>query len=95
MKDDFWILIAAAFAGGAVSQIRRKDPIPWYWRIGHLMAGAACAYFATPWVVDYFHVIDQQKQYLIPFGIGIFWIKVFDAFDNAIGSIKIPMPWGK
>lgn len=99
MKDNLIVFCLAALAGGAVGQVRRlSTPIPWWQRGLNVIAGAACAYFATPFIVLYFSngvEMEARTQYLIAFGVGLFWIEVFDRIVALIGSVTVPFAGGK
>ncbi len=88
----FWYIIAA-LSGGYVLQVRKTEAIPLWRRFSHLAAGAICAVYFSPYTIHYFELTDTEWQYLVPFGIGAFWWKAFEAFEAAAGSITIP--WRK
>ncbi len=92
MDKYFWLVIAAV-CGGYVAQVKKAEQLPLWKRASHLAAGAACAVYFSPLGIRYFELAGSELQYLVPFGVGAFWWKLFEAFEVAAGSIKLP--WGK
>lgn len=88
----FW-LIVAAICGGYVAQVKKAESIPIWKRASHIAAGAACAVYGSPVIISFYKLADTEWQYLVPFAIGAFWWKLFEALEISFGSIKLP--WGK
>lgn len=88
----FWLALAAV-CGGAVSQIKKSETISVWRRLFHLGAGAACAVYASPVIIGYYELTNSDGQYLVPFGVGMFWLKLFEAADTSISNIRFP--WSK
>lgn len=84
-----WLAIAAV-CGGYVAQVKKAETIPWWRRLSHLAAGAACAVYFSPLGIQYFELVNTEGQYLVPFAIGAFWWKLFEALEVSFGSIKFP-----
>lgn len=91
MDKYFWLIIAAV-CGGYVAQVKKAENLPLWKRASHLAAGAACAVYFSPFGIRYFELIDSDGQYLVPFVIGAFWWKFFEALEVAAGGLKLP--WG-
>lgn len=91
MQDNkyFW-LIVAALCGGYVAQVRKAEELPLWKRASHLAAGAACAVYFSPWLIKYLDLLNSEGQYLVPFAIGAFWWKLFEALELSFGSLKFP-----
>lgn len=92
MDKYFWLFVAA-ISGGYVAQVRKAEDLPVWKRLSHLVAGAACAVYFSPFAIKYFGLLDSEGQYLVPFAIGAFWWKFFEALEASIGGIRFP--WGK
>ena len=93
MDNKYFWYILAALSVGYVLQVKRPEAMPWWKRLAHLAAGAICAVWFSPFAIKYFEMENTEGQYLIPFAIGAFWWKFFEAMETAAGSIKLP--WGK
>lgn len=93
MDNKYFWYIVAALCGGYVLQVRKPEELPMWKRLSHLAAGAACAVYFSPWAIRYFELADTEGQYLVPFAIGAFWWKFFEAAELAAGSIRLP--WSK
>ncbi|EKZ7384624.1 hypothetical protein AATO65_001415 [Salmonella enterica subsp. enterica serovar Kentucky] len=93
MDDKHFWLAVAAICGGAVAQIKKGETVPLWQRLCHLAAGAACAVYASPVIISYYELSNSDGQYLVPFGVGMFWLKLFEAADASIGNIRLP--WSK
>ncbi len=93
MDNKYFWLIVAAVSGGYVAQVKKAEDLPLWKRAAHLAAGAACAVYFSPIGIRYFELADTEGQYLVPFAIGAFWWKFFEALETSIGSIKLP--WSK
>lgn len=88
----FWYA-AAAISGGYVFQVSRPDGLPFWHRVSHLVAGATCAVYFSPFAIGYFELGNTDGQYLIPFTIGAFWWKFFEALESSVGGLRFP--WSK
>ncbi|KAF2282293.1 hypothetical protein GH714_044137 [Hevea brasiliensis] len=66
-----------------LAEVRKTEDIPLWRRFSHLAAGAICAVYFSPYTIHYFELTDTEWQYLVPFGIGAFWWKAFEAFEAA------------
>lgn len=88
----FWLALAAV-CGGAVYQVKKNEPLSIWRRMFHLAAGAAVAVYASPVIISYYELSKSEWQYLVPFVVGMFWLKLFEAADASIGSIRLP--WSK
>lgn len=93
MENKYLWLILAAVCGGVVAQVKKAEQLPLWRRALHLICGAACAVYFSPWGISYFGLANSEGQYLIPFAIGAFWWKLFEALEVSVGSFKLP--WGK
>lgn len=93
MDNKYFWYIVAALSGGYVFQVKKSEDIPLWRRFAHLAAGAACAVYLSPFGISYFELANSEGQYLVPFAIGAFWWKFFEAMETAAGSIKLP--WSK
>lgn len=93
MDNKYFWYIVAALSGGYVSQVRKSETMPLWRRITHLTAGGACAVYFSPWAISYFELTASEGQYLVPFAIGAFWWKFFEALELSLNSIKFP--WSK
>lgn len=91
MDKYFWLALAA-LCGGVISQFKRGGAVSWLWRLGNLAAGVACAIYGSPIGIDYFGLANNPGQYIIPFAIGAFWLKLYEAVDKTLDGIKFP--WG-
>lgn len=91
MDKYFWLVIAALF-GGVVSQYKKGGAVPWWRRLCHIAAGCICAVYLSPLGIKYFELADSDGQYLVPFAIGAFWFKLFEALEGSLDGIKFP--WG-
>lgn len=89
MEKYLWLLLAA-LSGGAVSQIRRGSPMPLTHRIAHAAAGAVCAVYMSPFLINYFSLADSDGKYLVPFAVGCFWMKVYERAEELISAIRLP-----
>lgn len=89
---NFWLALAAV-CGGAVYQVKKNEPLSVWRRLFHIGAGAACAVYASPVIIGYYELTNSDGQYLVPFGVGMFWLKLFEAADASIGNIRLP--WSK
>lgn len=88
----FWYIIAA-LAGGYVLQVRKPEELPWWKRVSHLSAGAICAVYGSPPLIAYYELASTEWKYLVPFAIGAFWWKMFEAAELAATSVRLP--WSK
>lgn len=93
MDNKYLWLIIAAVCGGYVAQVKKAEQLPLWKRASHLSAGAACAVYFSPIGIRYFELANTEGQYLVPFAIGAFWWKFFEALELSIGSIRLP--WSK
>lgn len=93
MENKYLWYIIAALCGGYVLQVRKPEELPLWKRLAHLAAGAVCAVYFSPWAIRYFELVNTEGQYLVPFAIGAFWWKLFEAFELAAGSVHLP--WSK
>lgn len=93
MDNKYLWLIIAAVCGGYVAQVKKAEQLPLWKRASHLAAGAACAVYFSPIGIRYFELANTEGQYLVPFAIGAFWWKFFEALELSIGSIRLP--WSK
>lgn len=92
MEKYFWYAVAA-LSGGYVFQVKRADEMPIWHRVSHLVAGATCAVYFSPFAIGYFELGNTDGQYLVPFCIGAFWWKFFEALEQSISGLKLP--WSK
>lgn len=90
--DKYIWLVVAALCGGVVSQYKKGGSAPWWRRLCHLVAGAMVAVYLSPLGIKYFELAGSDGQYLVPFAIGAFWFKLFEALEKSLDSIKFP--WG-
>ncbi|EDV0895805.1 hypothetical protein QA025_gp53 [Salmonella virus VSe101] len=93
MDDKYLWLSVAGLAGGAVSQIKKREALSPWLRLCHLIASACCAVYASPIIISYYELSQSEGQYLVPFGVGMFWLKLFEAADSSLSNFKLP--WGK
>lgn len=93
MENKYLWLIIASICGGYVAQVRKAEQLPLWKRLSHLAAGAACAVYFSPVGIRYFELANTEGQYLVPFVIGAFWWKFFEALELSVGSIRFP--WSK
>ena len=93
MDNKYFWHIVAALCGGYVLQVHKPQKLPLWKRLSHLTAGAACAVYLSPWAIRYFELVNTEGQYLVPFAVGAFWWKFFEAAERAAGSIRFP--WSK
>lgn len=91
MDKYFWLVVAALF-GGVVSQIKKGGVVSWGLRLCHLAAGIACAVYLSPVFITKFELSATDAQYIVPFIISAFWLKLWDALEKSLDSIKFP--WG-
>ncbi|QDH44753.1 hypothetical protein SGPC_00038 [Salmonella phage SGPC] len=49
--------------------------------------------YASPIIISYYELSQSEGQYLVPFGVGMFWLKLFEAADSSLSNFKLP--WGK
>ena len=89
---NFWLALAA-ICGGAVYQVKKNEPLSVLRRLAHLAAGAAVAVYTSPGIISYYELSKSDWQYAVPFVVGMFWLKLFEAADASIGSIRLP--WSK
>lgn len=92
MDKYFWWIVAAV-CGGYVAQVKKAEALPWWKRLAHLSAGAMGAVYASPFAISYFKLADTDGQYLVPFAIGAFWWKLFEALEVSLSGVKLP--WSK
>ncbi len=45
-----------------------------------------------PIIISYYELSQSEGQYLVPFGVGMFWLKLFEAADSSLSNFKLP--WG-
>lgn len=93
MDNKYFWYIVAALCGGYVFQVRKPEDIPWWRRLSHLAAGAACAVYFSPAIIAFYKLADTEWQYLVPFAVGAFWWKLFEAVEQSLGNIRFP--WSK
>lgn len=88
----FWYLLAG-LGGGYVFRVRRPETLSAWSQFSHLVAGGICAVYGSPVVINFYNLGQSEGQYLVPFVIGAFWWKFFEALELSLGSIKFP--WSK
>lgn len=93
MKE-FILTALASLAGGCVHQVRNGKPMPFVIRVGHIFAGALCAIYLSPLIIEYLR-LSGDTAYLVPFLCGAFWNVAYDRVEAFIKSLPLPTIGGK